>query len=74
MQTRDIRNSVSERLIEEIQTTEDIRQQKKKERLEKKRQKEARLHSERRQRLVAPLILFVTVILGCLAMLLQTRL
>ena len=68
------RDTVSDRLTEEIQTTEDARQLKKKERLERKRQKEARLHSERRQRLVAPFILLLTVILGCLAMLLQTRL
>ncbi len=73
MKKRDERFAASEQLAEEIQVAENEREQKKNARMERKHIKEARLRSERNQKLVAPLILFITIILGCLAMLLQAR-
>lgn len=64
------REDASGHLLHDIEAVEEERELKKAARLERKRQKEARLRSERRQRLVAPLILIITILLGCLAMLL----
>lgn len=73
MKKKDDRFAASEQLAEEIQVAENERERKKNARIERKQIKEARARSERNQKLVAPLILLITVILGCFAMLLQAR-
>ncbi len=60
-------------IADDIQQVEDEREAKKAERLARKRAKEARIRSEKRQKLVAPILLLITILLGSIAMLLQAR-